>query len=258
MGRVLETEVKDPTLRAWIIPAFNTTTTKDVVASSIAMMATLQRYFSYECCLKCGLPSVTLLGEKADYELILQRLDYLKQFGDEPATFAEYLEPVIAHFISSFDEPDSPRTKDFWNKIASKYSRGSGSELLTGWITSFCFWDENGRVKLPMGQKLGEVQYGFEITADSVPPGYAMVPVKVTDNGEEVETVMIARSLAIELRGTQECLVSADYNTTQLYVSTMQPELRWLTFEEERGGEVAKWAWICDGCSGNILAMNFD
>jgi hypothetical protein len=231
MGELLEKEVKDPSLRDWIIPAFTTTSQNDVVVSSIVMMATLQKYFSYECVMLCGLPSVTLLGEKADYELILERLEYLYQFGEEPATFAEYLKPFIRHFISSFDKPDSEVTKDFWNRIASQYHRGSGSARLTGWITSFCFWDEKGRVMLPKDKdrQWGEVQYGIEISSSKVPAGYAMVPVKVNDNGEEVETIIVAGSLSIE------------FKKTGMALDTMQPELGWLMFEEVDGNAGRPW-----------------
>jgi hypothetical protein len=58
------------------MPAFSTTTSHDTDVASIVMMASMQKYFSYySCAFICGIPSVTLLGEKADYELILRRLE---------------------------------------------------------------------------------------------------------------------------------------------------------------------------------------
>ena len=41
-------------------------------------------YFSYTMILTCGIPSVTLEGEKSDWERLLTRLDKLDSFGEEP------------------------------------------------------------------------------------------------------------------------------------------------------------------------------
>ena len=41
--------------------------------------------------LLCGIPSVTLLGEKDDYEQILMRLEKLCEYGSEPTTFCNML-----------------------------------------------------------------------------------------------------------------------------------------------------------------------
>ena len=43
----------------------------------------LQAYFSYKCCLTCGIPQVTLEGTKEDWERILSRLEKLKEYGVE-------------------------------------------------------------------------------------------------------------------------------------------------------------------------------
>lgn len=69
--------VVDSELREWIMPAFSTTTEKDKIVASIVLMASLQKYFGFKCRVSCGLPSVTLLGEISDYQLILKRLDTL-------------------------------------------------------------------------------------------------------------------------------------------------------------------------------------
>jgi len=52
----------------------------------------LQYYASYGI---CGIPPVTLLGEKADYELILARIPKLATYGKEPSEFAELLTPIL-------------------------------------------------------------------------------------------------------------------------------------------------------------------
>ena len=79
------------------MPQFSTLTLKDRVVASIIMMASMQKFFGYGCGITCGIPSVTLLGEKADYEEILKKLDMLPGLipGPEPAQFADVIRPVI-------------------------------------------------------------------------------------------------------------------------------------------------------------------
>lgn len=65
----------------WIIPDFLTTTATDKVVCSIVMMSMLQHYFSYKMSLLCGIPSVTLEGDKADLEKIMARINKLPKNG---------------------------------------------------------------------------------------------------------------------------------------------------------------------------------
>ena len=67
MGLLLEKNVVDPEMREWIMPTFTTTTENDKVVASILMMGAMQSYFTYKCTMRCGLPSVTLLGERTDW-----------------------------------------------------------------------------------------------------------------------------------------------------------------------------------------------
>ncbi|KAJ7731672.1 hypothetical protein DFH07DRAFT_685742, partial [Mycena maculata] len=68
MVSLLEKNIIDPTLREWAMPNFTTTTAADAAVGAILSMATLKRYFSFTYDLsKCGIPRVTLEGEKADW-----------------------------------------------------------------------------------------------------------------------------------------------------------------------------------------------
>ena len=125
MTELMSANVVDPELRPWIMPAFSTTTETDTVVASIVMMGAMQKYFSYQFTLCCGIPSVTLLGVRADWQEILQRLEKLPNLGAEAAQFYNLLKPVLTCFVGSFDCPDSSETKDFWQKVAHR-SGGSG------------------------------------------------------------------------------------------------------------------------------------
>jgi len=144
MSREIERNVSDPKLCAWILPDFTTTSTQDTIVASIAMMATFKQYFSYSMRLRCGIPRVTLEGEKADWEKILNRLEKLKEYGLQTVTWYHLLHPVITRFVRAFDSPDAPENLDFWNEVAH-YVSGSGATWLYGWITAFCVFDEEGK-----------------------------------------------------------------------------------------------------------------
>ena len=147
MTGFIEENVIDPTLRQWIIPNFTTTTPTDVIAASVVMMATLQAYFTYKCSLWCGLPYVTLLGEKADWDQIVQRIEKLKEYGPETTAWYHLLKPVVTRFARTFEDgfAESAENCDFWNQAVHEKPFGSGSCYLSGWVTAFCAFDEKGK-----------------------------------------------------------------------------------------------------------------
>jgi hypothetical protein len=156
MTEVIDKNVVDPTLRAWILPDFTTTTNNDIIVSSVVMMATLKQYFSYKFVLMCGIPHVTLEGEKADWEKILKRLEKLKEYGLQTIAWYHLLHPVVSRFVQAFDEPHASENLDFWRRVAHYQFEGSGSRMLSGWITAFCTFDEKGKW---MGLPFQEVRF---------------------------------------------------------------------------------------------------
>ena len=221
MTELMSKNVVDPELQPWIMPAFSTTTETDKVVASIVMMGALQKFFSYGFELCCGVPSVTLLGVKADWEKILHRLEKLPNLGAEAVQFYNLLKPVLTRFVSSFDFPDSPETKDFWQKIADQSAGGSGPTYLSGWITAFCFWDEDGKsMYAPHGQPPSEQTWSraqipgcclddtlyHRVNIKNIPSGHSSVPVKLNDNGVFYDTIMVAGSMGIHVGSTGEAL----------------------------------------------------
>lgn len=141
MGQLLGDVVVDATLREWIMPDFSTTDDNDRVVAAIVMMGTLQTYFIYSCGIICGFPTVELLGEKADYEAILGRLDKLEEYGAEPSQFAALLRPVLRRFVRSFEAPEAEDVVKFWRTAFDLDDSVCGITTYTGWITAFTFWD---------------------------------------------------------------------------------------------------------------------
>lgn len=263
MTELMSANVVDPELRPWIMPAFSTTTETDKVVASIVMMGALQKFFSYKFTLMCGIPSVTLLGVQADWQEILHRLEKLPNLGAEATQFYNLLKPVLTRFVRSFDCPDSSETKVFWQKIAHR-SGGSGPTYLSGWITAFCFWDQDGKSMYapngippsgpvnprPRGQNAGcclDNTFYHCVKIDNVPSGHSSVPVKLDDNGVFYETIMVAGSMGIRVRSTGEALddTSTHPNSSNYIrdpypkklqgepgLDSLQPESGWIMFEK--------------------------
>lgn len=167
MTGLIAKNIKDQSLKNWIMPNFSTTTEDDEVVASIIMMGTMKKYFACCCGIICGIPSVTLLGEKKDWENILQRLEFLATIpkhqprflksnpyedADEMHKWYGLLKPIISNFILTFDAPDHDDVVDFWLQTIHQCEDDcSGDKWITGWINAFCFWDTNGK---PLAAKL--------------------------------------------------------------------------------------------------------
>lgn len=191
----IQARVQTDWLRDWIMPGFSTTTRDDEMTANILMMGLMKAYFKYEGGIICGLPSVTLLGEKKDWEKLQAKLERLAEFGEEPTAYQANLVPIFKRFVKSFDEPDSEETRDFWSQIVFGQSSGvcgSAPLELSGWISGFLFWDTEGKRLDGLGARGGKVG----LTMDGVdyiwhdirklPVGYGKAPFTMRDfNGME-------------------------------------------------------------------------
>ncbi|KAL2149110.1 hypothetical protein VTH82DRAFT_8458 [Thermothelomyces myriococcoides] len=188
----IQKRVKTDWLLDWIIPDFSTTTESDVMTANVLMMGLTQAYFKYVGKQVCGLPSVTLLGEREDWEKLLARLDRLPDFGPDPADYAERLRPVLKRMVATFDAPDAPETRLFWNQIVNARAGvvcGNPPVFISGWITAFYYWNDAGnpfaRTKdgnYTSGLQLDGIDYPV-LDLDFAPLGYARVPFIMKDYG---------------------------------------------------------------------------
>lgn len=233
ISRLVQENVVDPSLRQWVMPAFTTTTRQDNIIASILLMGVTQQYFHFKWKIACGLPSVTLLGEKRDWELIHHRLDKLETFGVEPSQFCNLLRPVLSCFVKSFDEPASEDTVNFWQRIAHYHMGGSGPSYYSGWITAFCFWNEDGEslhaISSPYGEtlRLDGVAYHW-VDSTEVPSGYSSVPVTVDDNGDLFDAMMVAGSVGINCTSDGDELADGIVG-----LNTISAETGWWMFERK-------------------------
>ncbi|KAF9525539.1 hypothetical protein CPB83DRAFT_885559 [Crepidotus variabilis] len=235
----IDKNLVDKNLKDWVLPNFSTTTDNDTIICAVLMMSTLKSYFSYKFSLMCGLPSVTLLGHKCDWESLFSRLDKLETFGNEPTAFATLLRPILRRFVNAFTRAEGNESPDidFWSHICHYNSGGSGTDYLSGWITAFCVWDEKGKwmgpkLKVPwfswkrrslklepkreiildsgwgepqttLTLVLDEIPYSF-VDYDDVPPGYCEVDIKLDDNDEQMNCLMVAGLLGSVVEGDKK------------------------------------------------------
>lgn len=226
MAHAMDEHLTDKGLREWVLPDYTTTTPSDTVTASVLMMGSMQSYFSYTMSLVCGIPSVTLLGERDDWVKIQQRLDRFDKWGAESDEFAGRLKTVLGYFIRTFDEPDDAQVIEFWSKIASHKSGGSGPTFLSGWITAFCYWSPEGTRPTASGMgsedaicRIDDTTF-VPVDTDEIPSGYVSVPVKVKDNGVEYKTEMLAGVVGIAASSSGEFLDTSSLQTHYLTQGT--------------------------------------
>ena len=211
----------------------------------------------------CGIPSVTLEGEKSDWERLLARLDKLDSFGEEPKAWAALLRPILNRFVRAFDgKPDI----DFWSRVCHYSSQGSGPTYLSGWITAFCVWSSEGKwqgspISKPpkiislFGDEtetvpvlvLDEISYPI-IDSDDVPVGFCEVDVKLDDNGEIFPCMMVSGHLAYSVEGEKKdgirplpswfMFVKGELQTVTPKKATPTTQA-----EEKTKKKEAKWNW---------------
>ncbi|KAJ7640044.1 hypothetical protein DFH06DRAFT_1053112 [Mycena polygramma] len=239
MAYLVEKNVVDPTLREWAMPCFTTTTVHDTTVSAALLMATLKQYFTYTfdpTC--CGIPRVTLEGERADWAAILGRLEKLKEYGIETIAWYHLLHPVILRFVAAFDDPKSAQNVDFWQKVVHFESMGSGPDYYSGWINAFNVFSEQGQWlghelnlealtqeapdALPAAQfwaayttryvsnelVLDETPY-HELETNRVPVGYTAVDVTLLENGESTPCALVAGMVGMQVASSNDRVLSS-------------------------------------------------
>jgi len=188
--------IKDPAVAEWLLPAFTTTGSTDRIVASISVMATLQAFFDFKCCLCCGLPRVTLKGTLEDWKLVRAKIDRLPQFDLEHKQMSQWhelLAPVLDKFVESAGgKPDLK----FWDRVCSHIGGGSGPSYLSGWITVFSVFTAKGEWQ---GSRKSVNTWGEDVKSPwpiietgDLALGTISVPLLVDDNGVEYQTHMFA------------------------------------------------------------------
>lgn len=218
MTNVISENIIDTKMKEWLIPNFTTTTATDQTVGAAVMMATMKSYFDYKFSLRCNLPSVTLEGEVEDWQEIRSRANKLLEFDLESGLMTKWTQilfPVLDKLVETAqNKPDI----EWWNRIAHEKGGGSGPTYLTGWITTFCVFTDEGKYQ---GNKRSTTTMRYTIESEwplidtqNIPRGYVNVPITVDDNGIIYKTELYA--------GHMSAIIETE--------TTIKPSVNWALF----------------------------
>lgn len=195
MTEKMQEFLKDPELIEWILPKFSTTTLQDTCTFAIISMGTLKNYFDYKFELCCGLPEVTLLGTVEDWQNIRDRCIILLKYDLADGFMSKWynmLVPILDKFIETAKGfPDL----EWWNKVCHKHSGGSGPSYLTGWVSVFTVFSNEGEW---LGSKYSDSYQrimGSEwplINTNDIASCYTAFEVEVDNDGDEFKAMIYA------------------------------------------------------------------
>jgi hypothetical protein len=197
-----------------------------------------------------GIPSITLLGVKKDWELLLLKLDRLKEFGEQPARYSKILRPILSRFVTTFREPNDQNIRQFWSDmITAKREQCSATNTISGWINGFHFWDQAGNL-LPettgYSESLGrvvldDIEYPWRHTSN-LPSAYYTFPLCWwADAPGFAKGASVAGLLGTSIRkgmpqGYAEAIQRANFSLSSPVAddqhSTLQPIHTWTTIAE--------------------------
>jgi len=170
----------------------------------------------------------------------------LPNYHNETKQWYSLLTPVIDSFIQSFKSSDSSEIKEFWSNSCRQIGHGSECEYLSGWLTSFCFWDENGKrissLSIEETWAIGKEQnrpftwggVNFPIiTPKSIPSALVEMPIKVQDSDMKIiyHATIIAGFVGMELKKEATCVQAA--SGWLMLENTSYPTLPWFGFDDE-------------------------
>lgn len=117
---------------------FSTTDIISKAAFNVAMMDAMQSYFDYRVMTMCGIPEITLQGNKEDWELLVSKAKNLSQY--DLKWWIDKLIPVLQKFVDVFDDDIDP---EYWRSFY-KYHSMSGGDSIGGHCLNLFAYDKNG------------------------------------------------------------------------------------------------------------------
>lgn len=124
---------------------FSTTTDLERIAGAMVVMETYRPYFDYVFRIVCGIPSVTLEGTTADWELLASKVQLLHESDLELTWWTTHLQPLCDQFVrASRGDVDQGHWKNLC-KLVERY----GADDLNGWLLKFIPYVRKDRNELP-------------------------------------------------------------------------------------------------------------
>ena len=261
----LQRNIKAPWMSDWISPGFSTSTIEDERTAIVLMMGMMQHFFIYSSDVICGIPSITLLGAKTDWQRLLDKIERLDDFGDEPKAYATRLRPILSRIVRTFDDPTAIEAREFWDQmVQAKVKHGSCGEPpiqynVSGWILGLFYWNSTGSINERFSKGWGEyvnpgalqyddVRYG-EVPLETLPLGYAKVKFEIQNDDESIQGCILAGSIGKRIiDGVPDGYTAAvaSQNSTELIKAADDGKERFVTVDE-RTDSLGCFAWLMRG-----------
>jgi|GEM_PF-385368 len=117
---------------------FSTTTIVERVSSQLTIMNAMKSYYRYKSEIICGIPAITILGERADWLKIIEKIKILGQYEFE--WWVNEILPILKEFVNVFDKQTNI---GLWRDIFNSYNM-CGTKI-NGWILKFYPYDREFR-----------------------------------------------------------------------------------------------------------------
>ena len=125
---------------------FSTTSQVMEDVSCIALMDAMSKYYQYQMVYICGIPSVTLLGNREDWIELRNRsqcvLDLLSSDDLKGDVSLSWWKPsllaILDKLIKCYDDPESAENMDWMARIYKSDREGYGGHaFVCGWVNVF-------------------------------------------------------------------------------------------------------------------------
>ncbi len=189
---------------------FSTTGAVERLVSQVCLLDVFEPFFEYVLYSGCGIPEITLTGNRDDWLKLRGKIELLKPFQLD--WWLPHLRGIANQFCRAFD---GDVDREFWQDIY-KQRTAYGVDCVNGWIVKLIPYLQNGVtgnwdvvnpiVNSCSGESVAEgemTQYSDGVRTDELPSGMSLVPFRCFDKqGIERSMQMIGGFLGVEQDAT--------------------------------------------------------
>ena len=213
----------------FFVPNFSTTTPVQTTVYQITLLESYKKKFSYVGETGCGIPQITIMGNKEDWIWIFDHLSDLDKLG--LTWWGKELRPIIKEFINVFDDKINVSFWDSIYKDAAEY----GAFYISGWIIKFfpylpttgedfLGYTSEGKGKYELVYRLNPYLHGNDyklstLGTESFPSGLSQIDIKWINYFNRTTKKMEAYSGFFGVKQSQD--------------KTLEPFISWLVCKKD-------------------------
>jgi len=197
MSQKIRENIKVPGYVDEMEPNFSTSTGINRIVAQIMLMNSVQEYFAFSMVLGCGIPYVDMKGTREDWVNLGKKVKALRKTL-RPIHSAigldgwwDKVEGITANLLKTFDGDLDEDLKDWWSKVITERSYGSGQSEFKGWFMV-------DLLNIHNAENIG-----------NAPSGLVAVPMTVTDGQLTEDAAVVAGMVGYNYYET------ADYPTLE-------------------------------------------